>query len=36
VSEFTNLNEDNSIHMLLLDDKVGILKFYYVVLFFEK
>jgi len=26
VSEFTHPNEDNSIHMLLLDDKVGIFR----------
>jgi hypothetical protein len=31
VSEFNNPNEDNSIHMLLLDDKVGFLKLYNVV-----
>jgi hypothetical protein len=35
VSEFNNPNEDNSIHMLLLDDKVGFLKLYNVVLYFE-
>lgn len=35
VSEFNNPNEDNSIHMLLLDDKVGFWKLYYVVLYFK-